>query len=257
MAIDKRSRPHPITFTIRDSHSPQNTTSRRCFFLYDKSKSSFATRTPPPSILRRRMKYSKASPLRLVTTQVNNENIYSSRTMKSLSCPSSAGQRIKIILRDDDQNIMRNETVPASFTPPPSSNHIMVRPKAVTPPPPISSHKVSFFHKVQVLRIPSRKQYPDEMKKTLWASLSEITQNAKRNSIEYTAEGWDWRMVLEEKDMYRHPRTGEYVHPVHIQREYHKRMMLAATSTIKRRKSEATAPAAAAKPPERQEEEAA
>jgi hypothetical protein len=240
MAIDQRSRPHPITFTIRDNHPAHSSSTRRCFYLYDKSKSNFATKSRLPPILRRRMKYSKAYPLRLVTPQVNNENIHSSSTITSFPRPSSTGKRIKIILHDDDQNIMtRTEAVPASFTPPPSNNNIMVRPKAVTPPPPVSSHKVSFFHKVQVVRIPSRKQYPDDMKKTLWASLSEITENAKRNSIEYTAE--DWRTVLEEEDMYRHPRTGEYVHPVHVQREYQKRMMLAANGSLKRRKSEARA----------------
>jgi hypothetical protein len=204
------------------------------------------------------MKYSKASPVRLVTPQINNENMYRSSTHKSFACPSSTGKRIKIILHDDDQNIMvGNNSVPASFTPPPFNNNIMVRPKAVTPPPLVSSNKVSFFHKVQVLRIPSRKHYPDDIKKTLWASLSEITENAKRNSIEYTAEGWDWRTVLEEKDMYRHPRTGEYVHPIHVQREYQKRMILATTASLKRNKSEAVSTSVTSKPSVHQEGEAA
>jgi hypothetical protein len=239
MAIDKRSRPQPISFTIRDNHPVCDSSARRCFYIYDKSKASHCTKSNFPSILRRRMKYSKASPFRLVTSKVNNENIYRSSTSNSSSCQFPAVKRIKIIFQDEDQNVpATNEAVPASFSPPPFNNHIMVRPKAVTPPPPVSSHKVSFFHKVQVLRIPSRKQYPDEMKKSLWATLSEISENAKRNSIEYTAEGWDWRTVLEEKDMYRHPRTGEYVHPVHVQREYQKRMMIKATGAIKQRKSE-------------------
>lgn len=240
MAIDKRNRPHPFTLTIRGHPSPNSARSTRCFYLYDKSKSSLATKSPMPSILRRRMKYSKPSPLRIITSRVNDEN--STNTTTSFSCPSSAGKRIKIILHHDDQDVLmgNKEPVPASFTPPPS-NTLMVRPKAVTPPPPLSTHKVSFFNKVQVLRIPSRNQYPEDMKKNLWASLSEITENAKRNSIEYTSEGWDWRTALEEKDMYRHPRTGEYVHPIHVAREYQQRAMAAAASAKRRQQEQSKA----------------
>ncbi|KAG7353766.1 hypothetical protein IV203_003121 [Nitzschia inconspicua] len=223
MAIDKRSRPqHPLTITIRDHHQSSPNAGSRCFSLFSKSASSRVA-TRPPSILRRHMKYSKpsSSPLRLITSRVNN----SRNNTTILSCSSSAGKRIKIILHHN-QNDYNDETVPASFTPPPS-NTLMVRPKPVTPPRPVPSNNVSFYHKVQVMRIPSRKQYPEDIKKSLWASLSEISENARRNSIEYTAEGWDWRTVLEEDDMYVHPRTGEHVHPVHVQREYQKRMKLA------------------------------
>jgi hypothetical protein len=238
MAIDKLSRPHPLTLTIRDHLSPNGA---RCFYQYDKSRSSLPATKTVPSILRRRMKYSKPSPLRIITSRVNNNCDNRNNSTTLFSCPSSAGKRIKIILHHDDYPRNNDdEPLPASFTPPPS-NTLMVRPKAVTPPPPVSTHKVSFFHKVQVLRIPSRKHYPEDMKKNLWASLSEITENAKRNSIEYTAEGWDWRTVLEEKDMYRHPRTGEYVHPIHVHREYQKRAMAERKRQEKARLADAAA----------------
>lgn len=50
----------------------------------------------------------------------------------------------------------------------------------------------------------------------MWASLQEITDNARRNTIEFSSDGWDWRTATEEEDMYIHPRTGGYVHPVHV-----------------------------------------
>jgi transcription initiation factor TFIID subunit TAF12 len=68
------------------------------------------------------------------------------------------------------------------------------------------------------LKIPSKNQYPDEMKRMLWGSVKEITENARRNTIEYSADGWDWKTATEEHDMYLDKRTGEYIHPVHIQR---------------------------------------
>jgi hypothetical protein len=79
-------------------------------------------------------------------------------------------------------------------------------------------NNVRFHSKVLVMRIPSRKQYPASIKRNLWCSLSEIAKSAQRNTIEFSSEGWDWRSAVEEEYMYIHPKTGQYVHPVHVQR---------------------------------------
>jgi hypothetical protein len=134
---------------------------------------------------------------------------------------SAAGKCIKIILHGD-------EAPPSSFSPPPSptsvraTTTVIERPVSVTPSP-----VVSFFNKVQVIRIPSRKEYPEDMKRAMYCSASEIRTLARRNTTEFMADGWDWRGATEEQDMYVHPQTGEYVHPVHVHREYQKRVMQA------------------------------
>ena len=160
-----------------------------------------------PSILKRRSRYSKQTryapyPLKPITFRMNN-----SHASEPLYPSSGAGKRIKIVLHG-------NEAPPSSFSPPPSPTsektvkHIE---RTVSPTP-----GVSFFGKVQVMRIPSRKDYPEDMKKAMWSSTSEIATNAKRNSLEYTYEGWNWRTVLEEQDMYMHEKTGTLYHPAHF-----------------------------------------
>ena len=41
-------------------------------------------------------------------------------------------------------------------------------------------------------------------------------QNAARNTIEFHAEGWNWRSVTEDEDMLRHTITRELIHPIHL-----------------------------------------
>merc|ERR1712086_439303 len=64
--------------------------------------------------------------------------------------------------------------------------------------------------------IPSRHSYTQYEKRTMWNSIKEISINAKRNSIEYKYDGWNFREATEESDMKIDPRTGRYVHPVHL-----------------------------------------
>ena len=42
---------------------------------------------------------------------------------------------------------------------------------------------------------------------------------SRRNVVEFQAEGWDWRTVVEDEDMYIDVRTGQKLHPCHV--EYH------------------------------------
>lgn len=77
-------------------------------------------------------------------------------------------------------------------------------------------NRIQFYNKVQVVYIPSRDQYPEAMKMTIWSNAEEIKRNARRNTIEFASEGWDWRQCCEDEAMYLSPHTGERIHPVHF-----------------------------------------
>jgi hypothetical protein len=78
---------------------------------------------------------------------------------------------------------------------------------------------IRFDNQVIVRRIPSRFQYPEAIKKSIWTPMKKIRENAHRNSIEFAADGWDWRTALEDDDMYVAP-NGERIHPVHVRRDF-------------------------------------
>jgi len=80
-------------------------------------------------------------------------------------------------------------------------------------------NRIRFYNKVSVVRIPSRDQYPESIRKSIWGSMKEISENARRNSIEFAAEGWDWRRATEDHDMYVAP-NGERIHPIHVRRDF-------------------------------------
>merc|ERR1711862_913269 len=86
------------------------------------------------------------------------------------------------------------------------------------------SHKkrevVSFVDTVKVLPIPKRDEYSDRVAKRMGSSAVEIQEMAMRNSVEFAAEGWDWRTVTEDEQMYVCTETGELVHPVHFGNNY-------------------------------------
>mmetsp|Transcript_20409 Transcript_20409/g.29092 ORF Transcript_20409/g.29092 Transcript_20409/m.29092 type:complete len:212 (+) Transcript_20409:152-787(+) len=74
---------------------------------------------------------------------------------------------------------------------------------------------ISFDEFVSVLHIPHHEAYSDRIRSRVWSDRVEIMSNVRRNTIEFAAEGWDWRNVVED-EMLRHcPTTGERVHPVH------------------------------------------
>mmetsp|Transcript_26246 Transcript_26246/g.63950 ORF Transcript_26246/g.63950 Transcript_26246/m.63950 type:complete len:145 (+) Transcript_26246:2498-2932(+) len=76
-------------------------------------------------------------------------------------------------------------------------------------------NRIHFYNKVQVVYIPSRDHYPAAMKSTIWSNAAEIRLNARRNTIEFAAEGWDWRRCCEDEAMFLSPQ-GERIHPVHF-----------------------------------------
>uniref|UniRef100_A0A7S0AQG4 Uncharacterized protein n=1 Tax=Minutocellus polymorphus TaxID=265543 RepID=A0A7S0AQG4_9STRA len=77
---------------------------------------------------------------------------------------------------------------------------------------------IAFDESVNVVPIPMRTDYSKRMRDRMFHDRKELETMAARNSIEFAAEGWDWRTVTEEDGMYTCSVTGTKVHPIHIQR---------------------------------------
>lgn len=60
-----------------------------------------------------------------------------------------------------------------------------------------------------------RTEYSCLVKERLWSSSSDLYQNAVRNSIEFAAEGWNWRTVADDDQMIQSP-FGDRIHPIHL-----------------------------------------
>lgn len=81
--------------------------------------------------------------------------------------------------------------------------------------------RLTFQEEVAVIPIPRRDEYSNRVKDRLWMGVEEITMNAQRNTIEFAAEGWDWRTVTEDDGMYKCTVSGELIHPVHCEPMYY------------------------------------
>jgi hypothetical protein len=80
--------------------------------------------------------------------------------------------------------------------------------------------KIEFSETVRVMLIPSHADYDNEEKEAIWASKKAIAAMASNNFIEFAAEGWDWRNVVEDDDMIQVPGGDEnggvkMQHPIH------------------------------------------
>lgn len=84
----------------------------------------------------------------------------------------------------------------------------------------VEKKQITFDDVVQVLPIPKREEYSSRISSRLWSGSMEIHENAARNSVEFAAEGWDWRTVTEDEKMYICYATGERIHPVHYENGY-------------------------------------
>merc|ERR1712039_690969 len=77
--------------------------------------------------------------------------------------------------------------------------------------------RVNFENRVDVIPIPMRSEYSNRVASKLYHNAAELYEMALRNQEEFLAEGWNWRNVLEEEEMYVCTATGNKIHPVHIQ----------------------------------------
>ena len=55
--------------------------------------------------------------------------------------------------------------------------------------------------------IPSRQRYSEEEKRAMWTSSKELDENARRNRIEYSYDGWNLEGATEEDQMIPHPKA--------------------------------------------------
>ena len=74
-----------------------------------------------------------------------------------------------------------------------------------------NKRRVRFAAAASVQEIPHHCDYDEETRRSIWMGTREIDTNAKRNRLEYLADGFDYRKVTEEKSMMRW--NGELVHP--------------------------------------------
>jgi len=76
---------------------------------------------------------------------------------------------------------------------------------------------IKFNENVAVIPIPKRDEYSDRVRDRLWCNVQELNRNVQRNTIEFAAEGWDWRTTIEDDGMYVCTESGEKIHPVHVE----------------------------------------
>jgi len=78
---------------------------------------------------------------------------------------------------------------------------------------------VNFQETVTVALIPMRTEYSSRIRTKLWIDQLELSRNAERNLVEFSAENYDWQSVCTERQMYFCEETKELIHPIHIERQ--------------------------------------
>jgi hypothetical protein len=72
---------------------------------------------------------------------------------------------------------------------------------------------VTFCERVRVKKIPSHRYLDEEERNSLWISWDELAYGMRRNTMEYLADGSDWRQAKEE-DQFKLLPSGELMHPL-------------------------------------------
>ena len=79
------------------------------------------------------------------------------------------------------------------------------------------SRGITFNDEVTVVPIPERSEYSKRIRERIWVDAGELQSLVARNTVEFAAEGWDWKNALEDEEMYVCALSGEKVHPVHCE----------------------------------------
>lgn len=108
------------------------------------------------------------------------------------------------------QKELQDENPPAT---PPLQASLPATPEEDTGSP--RSVRVQFNEIVSGMEIPSRHQYSSRIKKTIWSNRDEMHAMVMRNVQEFEAEGFDWKNVVMDQDMYVNEANGELIHPCH------------------------------------------
>jgi len=116
------------------------------------------------------------------------------------------------------ENLMIPTVLPEDIPMTPESNRHSLK-RVVNSEPNVrrSARKLQFNEEVAVVPIPMRTEYSKRIRSRLWSNAEEIHENAARNSFEFASEGWNWRNVREDDDMFVCSISGELVHPVHYE----------------------------------------
>jgi hypothetical protein len=75
--------------------------------------------------------------------------------------------------------------------------------------------RIEFSETVRVVLIPSHKEYAEDEKEAIWGSKKAIAAMASNNFIEFAAEGWDWRNVIDDEEMVVIEGEPVPLHPIH------------------------------------------
>jgi len=115
--------------------------------------------------------------------------------------------------------LTRNTASPTSTLQKPNQGPPPIRKK---PPTPKSS--VRFNLNVEIHSIPNRQQYPYKTKQLIWMQPAELEESLHRNTLEFAAEGNDWRLAKEEDEFVWF--ENNLVHPVHVRCNFQRQFLM-------------------------------
>lgn len=157
-----------------------------------------------------------------ISHKPHHNNIDSVHLDCSSPSPCSLHQALQCAYNLQDQSLATDiiEGHPTCTREEPVTPHLSSRASSYSPKKKAkinTKKRVSVNKVVTVVTIPSRDEYPFDLKHKLWSSSAELYANAARNTVEFASEGWNWKSVLEEEHMLVHQGNGEFIHPIHLQ----------------------------------------